>query len=148
LSSSHIITSILISFLHREQVGQLINSRDPQKDIYFTSCGTESDNRAVDIAISHFKQWKAKRTKDSNSQQLSSQQQSSSSSSSSSSTVSPSSAASSSDNNQIVPHIITCIIEHPAVICYLRVLREQGSITMTVLQVRIYLSISRSNYLL
>jgi cysteine sulfinate desulfinase/cysteine desulfurase-like protein len=143
LSSSHIIISILISFLHREQVGQLINSRDPQKDIYFTSCGTESDNRAVDIAINHFKQWKAKRTKDSsNSQQLSSQQQSSSS------TVSPSSAASSSDNNQIVPHIITCIIEHPAVICYLRVLREQGSITMTVLQVRIYLSISRSNYLL
>ena len=143
MSSSHIIISILISFLHREQVGQLINSRDPQKDIYFTSCGTESDNRAVDIAINHFKQWKAKRTKDSsNSQQLSSQQQSSSS------TVSPSSAASSSDNNQIVPHIITCIIEHPAVICYLRVLREQGSITMTVLQVRIYLSISRSNYLL
>jgi len=147
LSSSHIIISILISFLHREQVGQLINSRDPQKDIYFTSCGTESDNRAVDIAISHFKQWKAKRTKDSNSQQLSSQQQSSSSSSSSS-TVSPSSATSSSDNNLIVPHIITCILEHPAVICYLRVLREQGSITMTVLQVRIYLSISRSNYLL
>jgi len=145
LSSSHIIISILISFLHREQVGQLINSRDPQKDIYFTSCGTESDNRAVDIAINHFKQWKAKRTKDSsNSQQLSSQQQSSSSSSS---TVSPSSATSSSDNNLIVPHIITCIIEHPAVICYLRVLREQGSITMTVLQVRIYLSISRSNYL-
>jgi len=145
LSSSHIIISILISFLHRAQVGQLINSRDPQKDIYFTSCGTESDNRAVDIAISHFKQWKAKRTKDSsNSQQLSSQQQSSSSSSS---TVSPSSATSSPDNNLIVPHIITCIIEHPAVICYLRVLREQGSITMTVLQVRIYLSISRSNYL-
>jgi hypothetical protein len=38
--------------LARKHVGQLVNA--PAKNIYFTSCGSESDNRAIDIAIHHF----------------------------------------------------------------------------------------------
>lgn len=36
----------------RKHVGLLVNAT--AKTIYFTSCGTESDNRAIDIAIHHF----------------------------------------------------------------------------------------------
>lgn len=39
----------------RDNVGALINAKNPQKNIFFTSCGTESDNGAIDIAIHHFK---------------------------------------------------------------------------------------------
>jgi cysteine sulfinate desulfinase/cysteine desulfurase-like protein len=40
----------------REHIRALINAASPST-IYFTSCGSESDNRAIDIAIHHFKQW-------------------------------------------------------------------------------------------
>lgn len=100
---------------YRDQIGQLINCKLPQQEIYFTSCGTESDNRVVDIAIHHFKKLSAKRA--------------------TALTTNSLDLSSSSSHLAIVPHIVTCIIEHPAVICYLRVLREQGTIKMTVLQV-------------
>ena len=40
--------------LSRDQVGRLINAPNPHKTIYFTSCGSESDNRAIDIALHHY----------------------------------------------------------------------------------------------
>lgn len=40
--------------LARRCVGLLINSPNSKVDIIFTSCGTESDNRAIDIALFHY----------------------------------------------------------------------------------------------
>lgn len=86
----------------RLSVGQLINATHPEKEIFFTSCGTESDNRAVDIAIRNYHSFISE-TK----------------------SVIPD-----------VPHIITCAIEHPAVICYLRVLKlYRNQIKLTVIGV-------------
>lgn len=38
----------------RKQVGELLCCRNSDKEIVFTSCGSESDNRAIDIALSYF----------------------------------------------------------------------------------------------
>ena len=103
-SSSHIFSTPCRDALKlaRNQVGALVNAKDPMNEIYFTSCGTESDNRAIDIAIHHFTQYKKKRGI---------------------------------DMNNIIPHIISCKTEHPAVICYLRILVLEQKIHMTVLPV-------------
>jgi cysteine desulfurase len=45
----------------REQVGLLVNAPNPMKTIYFTSCGSESDNRAIDIALHHYHTSKSRR---------------------------------------------------------------------------------------
>ena len=107
-SSSHVFSQPCRIGLQtaRSQIGALVNAKDPQNEIYLTSCGTESDNRAVDIAIHHFMQHKKKLL-----------------------------ASKGVDMSVTVPHIITCITEHPAVICYLRVLGEEQRIRMTVLPV-------------
>ena len=99
-SSSHVFSEIAKSTLTaaRISVGNLINSAKPETEIFFTSCGTESDNRAIDIAIKHFYN-------------------------------------SHSDNINLLPEIITCAIEHPAVICYLRVLKIQGKINLKIIEV-------------
>lgn len=81
----------------RQAIGQLIGAIKPLDSIIFTSCGTEADNRAIDLAINIFK-------------------------------CNP-------DNIDKKPTIITCITEHPAVICYLRQLRIDGTATVTVLPV-------------
>lgn len=101
-SSSHIFSDPARSAVKaaRTLVGSLINSANPEREIYFTSCGTESDNRAIDIAIAHY--------------------------------VNCSLPGS---DSAIVPNIITSAIEHPAVLCYLRLLKSQGKITLTVIQV-------------
>ena len=39
----------------RTAVGRLVNAPDPERTIIFTSCGSESDNRAIDMAIHHYK---------------------------------------------------------------------------------------------
>lgn len=39
----------------RQQVANLIGAQDPEETIIFTSCGSESDNWAIDIALYHFK---------------------------------------------------------------------------------------------
>jgi cysteine desulfurase len=83
----------------RMHIGSLINISNPLRDIYFTSCGTEADNRAIDIAIAHFK--------------------------------------SRDQNNSIprLPHIITCAIEHPAILAYLRLLEDKKAIGLTIVGV-------------
>lgn len=40
----------------RTQIGRLVNATNPQQEIYFTSCGTESDNFAIDIALHNYRQ--------------------------------------------------------------------------------------------
>lgn len=75
-------------------VSQLVNARSPL-EIIFTSCGTESDNRAIDIAVASFTQCSL----------------------------------------YSIPHIITCNIEHPAVLSYLLMLNLQNKIDLTILKV-------------
>jgi len=78
----------------RDQVGRLINAAAPQKTIYFTSCGSESDNRAVDIALHHYHKARS-----------------------------------------ATPRVVTCAVEHPAVLLYLRHLQDRGAIHLVVLGV-------------
>ena len=55
-SSSHVYATVCRHAIQtsREQVGRLIHAPNPQHTIYFTSCGSESDNRAIDIALHHY----------------------------------------------------------------------------------------------
>jgi cysteine desulfurase len=89
----------------RAHVGALINAQDAAKEIIFTSCGSESDNRAIDIALqraagreaaAHEASWspmgKARRR----------------------------------------PHVVTSSVEHPAVLVYLRHLCDTKVIALTV----------------
>lgn len=108
-SSSHVFSKPcrLALATARAHIGALVNAKDPGNEIYLTSCGTESDNGAVDIAIHHFMQHKHRYN----------------------------AARGISEEVNSIPHIISCITEHPAVICYLRVLVTEKRIRMTVLQV-------------
>jgi len=101
-SSSHVFARPCRDGLQkaRMQIGALINAKDALREVYLTSCGTESDNRAIDIAIHHFAQQKEKWQRASK-----------------------------------VPHVVTCITEHPAVINYLRALVREQRISLTVLPV-------------
>ena len=82
----------------RTLVGALVNAPNPSNTILFTSCGSESDNWAIDIAVHHF-HTQPNRTLTS------------------------------------LPHVISCITEHPAILSYLRVLESKGAITLTTLNV-------------
>ena len=82
----------------RRLIGQLVGAAKPLESIIFTSCGTESDNRAIDLALHIFK-------------------------------------TTNQDNKNKKPTIITCITEHPAIICYLRQLRIDQVATVIVLPV-------------
>jgi cysteine desulfurase len=70
----------------RNHVSRLVNAPDP-RSIIFTSCGSEADNRAVDIAVSNFLR------------------------------AYPS-------NPPALPHVITSVIEHPAILEYLSYLSD------------------------
>ena len=85
----------------RQQVAELINvpAGDCEECIIFTSCGTEADNMAINMALQHFKSGR--------------QQQ----------------------GEQLLPHIVTCAIEHPAILLYLQTLTSRGEISLTVLPV-------------
>ena len=102
-SSSHVFARPCRDGLQlaRSQIGALVNAKDVQHEVYLTSCGTESDNRAVDIALHHFAQYKKKF----------------------------------SSRSEALPHVVTCVTEHPAVINYLRLLEREQRITLTVLPV-------------
>lgn len=78
-------------------IGRLINAPSPLETIYMSSCGSEADNRAIDIALHHFR--------------------------------------SKPENANIVPKIVTCKTEHPAVICYLRILQINKQILMQAVPV-------------
>ena len=95
-SSSHVYAAVCRRAIEtsRDQVGRLINAPNPQKTIFFTSCGSECDNRAIDIALHHYHK---RRTP--------------------------------------TPRIITCAVEHPAVLLYLKHLQVQGTIDLKILGV-------------
>lgn len=82
----------------RQSVGALINAS--AETVIFTSCGSESDNRAVDIALHHYN--------------------------------------TTSKSIEGLPHVITSIIEHPAIFLYLKHLQHTGKISLTVLPVDKY----------
>jgi len=89
----------------RAHVGALINVQDAVKEVIFTSCGSESDNRAIDIALQRAAGLKAAAHEAS---------------------WSPMGKASRR------PHVVTSSVEHPAVLVYLRHLSDTKAITLTV----------------
>lgn len=109
-SSSHVFARPCRDGLQkaRLQIGALVNAKDALREIYLTSCGTESDNRAIDIAIHHFSQHRQKHHR----------------AETDVGAVSPK-----------LPHVVTCVTEHPAVINYLHALARDNRITLTVLPV-------------
>lgn len=78
----------------RNLVAQLVGATSDT--IYFTSCGTECDNRAIDIALHHFHRL---------------------------------------NGDTIIANVITCSIEHPAILLYLKQLEERKAITITMVDV-------------
>jgi cysteine desulfurase len=92
----------------REEVARLINC--PVPSLIFTSCGSESDNRAIDLAIAHY---------------YSGRQRGGSNSGSPSKSIFG-------GRSKPVPHIISSTIEHPAIIVYLEHLEAIGSISLTL----------------
>ena len=81
----------------RASVARLIGAKEAS-EVVFTSCGSESDNRAVDIAIHAYHQ----------------------------STLT---------SSGVKPHIVTCSIEHPAILVYLQSLENVGKIELTIVRV-------------
>ena len=71
-------------------------------NIVFTSCGTESDNRAIDIALSA-----ARHSRKTSQGKL----------------------------KYYTPHVVTCSIEHPAVLVYLQHLAYTGEIQLSIVPV-------------
>lgn len=98
-SSSHVYSKTCKEAVSkaRQFVGKLVNALFPMEEIYFTSCGTESDNQAILTAIHNY----YLRRKDI-------------------------------ALNIAIPHIITCSIEHPAILSFLRHLMKENKITLTV----------------
>jgi cysteine desulfurase len=113
-SSTHIFSAPCRAAImeSRQRVGTLIGALNPANEIIFTSCGTESDNRAIDIALHHFAETATPQPH-----------------------ISSTLSSSSSSSNVVVPHVITCEIEHPAILNYLKHLCHMGSLRMTVLSV-------------
>lgn len=84
----------------RKHVQSLV--RAPRvEEIFFTSCGTESDNRAIDIALSAYRE----------------------------------AVTDSFLKKASPPHVITCAIEHPAVLVYVKQLEKRGDIELSILPV-------------
>lgn len=86
----------------RLYISKLINSSSPNS-IIMTSCGSESDNRAIDIGIHHYL------TNNNNSNN------------------------NSNNNNNNLPHIIASSIEHPAILEYLKYLEKTNKIEYTLI---------------
>ncbi len=82
----------------REHVAALMNAPNFAETVIFTSCGSESDNRAIDIAVNHFHCLRE-------------------------------------SNAHVVPHVITCSIDHPAIVGYLEYLEKRGTISLTIVSV-------------
>lgn len=104
-SSSHLFgpTSKRAIELARFQVAKLISCTAPYDEIIFTGCGTESDNRAIDIAIHQYLKQRGLSMR-----------------------TCP---------DELLPEVVTSPIEHPAVLCYLRDLKNQGLIKLHILPV-------------
>lgn len=104
-SSSHLFgpTPKRAIELARLQVAKLISCTAPYDEIIFTGCGTESDNRAIDIAIHQYLQQRGLSIRTCPNEQL--------------------------------PEVLTTRMEHPAVLCHLRVLKLQGLLKLVILPV-------------
>ena len=98
-SSSHVFSAPCKEAVKvaRRHVQRLVNAVSPD-DIIFTSCGTESDNRAIDIALHAYR-------------------------------------VNQKNEGNDIPHVVTCSIEHPAVLNYLKMLENQEKIAVTILPV-------------
>jgi len=114
-SSSHIYSQVCKENVDiaRQHIGNLINVEP--SNIIFTSCGSESDNRAIDIAIHHFN----KRNHHHNGR----------------TSPSPSKADAHTDTVSPLPHIISSTIEHPAILLYLKTLERSRHIKLTLIKV-------------
>lgn len=86
--------------LARQNIGLLVNAENPQQSIYFCSCGSEADNRAIDIALHHYKLTRPN-----------------------------------SNSLVVIPKIISTVIEHPAILLYLRHLENNHKIVLELLPV-------------
>ncbi|KAJ1430628.1 pyridoxal phosphate-dependent transferase [Ochromonadaceae sp. CCMP2298] len=107
-SSSHVFSRPCREGLDtaRERVGRLVGALRPLEEVCFTSCGTECDNRAVDIALHHFREHRRKQL-----------------------------AAHGVSTVITMPHVVTSAVEHPAVLCYLRHLQGGQQIRLSVIPV-------------
>lgn len=100
----------------RQAVANLIHATD--KEVLFMSCGTEADNRAVDIALHHFILTTAKRSADSASVTAAAIAAAPRGGEAAAQPITPA-----------LPVVIACVTEHPAVICYIRILAFRGKLT-------------------
>lgn len=111
----------------RKNIGLFINALDPENELIFTSCGTESDNLAIHIALHHYQCIKNsikflddemnKQDIDLTEEQLANRVQEIN------------------DYKLKLPIVITCSIEHPAVLKYLRNLESENKIELVVVPV-------------
>lgn len=117
----------------RKTVASVLNAEDIDKvadNIIFTSCGSESDNRAIDIAINHF-QTSALALAIEPASPIIIRHKSSEGKEKKKSSVTFSLPSSS----DFPPHIISSAIEHPAIIAYLKHLESKGTIKLTLVSV-------------
>lgn len=97
-SSPHIYGTVCAAAIStaRSHVARMIRSKP--SNIIFTSCGSESDNRAIDIALYHY-------------------------------------GTDPRGKSNSKPQVITCSIEHPAVLVYLQTLEKIGRIRLSIIEV-------------
>jgi cysteine desulfurase len=117
-SSAHVYGNVAQEavVVARKKVSQLIKASS-ESEIYFVSCGTEADNRCIDIALMNYYERVRKEKKELTEPWIS--------------PFLSSPLPSSSD----LPQIITSSIEHPAVLCYLRNLKIAKKISLIVIPV-------------
>ena len=112
----------------RKIIASLLHANDIDKsadNIIFTSCGTESDNRAIDVAINHFQTSALALAIEPPSPILSKGKENSKSSV----------TFSLPSTSDFPAHIISSTIEHPAIIAYLKHLESKGTIKLTLVTV-------------
>lgn len=110
----------IASLLHANNIDHIA------ENIIFTSCGSESDNRAIDIAINHFRTSVLALALEP-----------------ASPTPTPELKIKEKSNiifnlpslSDFPPHIISCVIEHPAILSYLKHLESKGTIQLTLVSV-------------
>jgi cysteine desulfurase len=113
----------------RKTIVMLLHVNDIDKsadNIIFTSCGTESDNRAIDIAINHFQTSALALAIEPASPNLTLKGKEKNKSSVTFSLPS---------SSELQPHIISSTIEHPAILAYLKHLESKGTISLTLVSV-------------
>jgi cysteine desulfurase len=106
-SSSHVFSAPCKEAVKvaRRHVQRLVNATRAD-EIIFTSCGTESDNRAIDLALVAYHE-----------------------------TTTSKGNHNIKGGKVLLPHVVTCSIEHPAILVYLKHLEKQERIELTVLPV-------------